>query len=94
MPAWCTQQGFTARPAFEHQPVSSDTVPVLAISGHYDPFTPPEWADRATANIARRYLVTLPDAGHDSALSGTCPIQIVSAFIADPTSEPSTACVS
>jgi pimeloyl-ACP methyl ester carboxylesterase len=66
---------------------------VLAISGRFDPFTPPEWAERATAGFASRHLVTLPKAGHDTALAGNCPITIVSAFIAAPTHAPDLRCI-
>ena len=87
-PAWCAQQGFSPRPDSEKQPVSSDSVPVLAVSGLFDPFTPPEWADRATATFATRHLIVLPDAGHDTALAGECPIHVVSAFIDNPAAAP------
>jgi pimeloyl-ACP methyl ester carboxylesterase len=93
MPAWCGSAGFVGGAAFENEPVSNESVPVLAISGRFDPFTPPEWAERATAGFATRHLVALPKAGHDAALSGLCPIAIVSAFIADPTRGPDRGCV-
>jgi pimeloyl-ACP methyl ester carboxylesterase len=92
LPRWCAAQNFAARPEFENAPVSSDSVPVLAISGRFDPFTPPEWADRATAGFATRHLVTLQSAGHDTALASACAIGIVAAFIADPDRAPDSDC--
>jgi pimeloyl-ACP methyl ester carboxylesterase len=92
MPAWCAEHNFAARPEYENAPVSSDSVPVLAMSGRFDPFTPPEWADRATAGIAMRYLVTLEAAGHDTALASACSVGIVSAFIEDPNRSPDAGC--
>jgi len=73
----CAEHNFTAVPSTTMTPVSSDAVPVLAISGRFDPCTPREWAERATAGFASRDLVTLENAGHDSALSSECPIGIV-----------------
>lgn len=93
LPIWCAKEEFQARPTREKQPVSSEMVPVLAISGLYDPFTPPEWADRATAGFSIRYLYTLPYAGHDTAVASSCAIRVVSAFIADPGHAPDGACV-
>jgi pimeloyl-ACP methyl ester carboxylesterase len=92
MPGWCAERGFAARPEYQTAAVTSDSVPVLAISGQFYPFTPPEWADRATAGFATRYLVTLRNAGHDSALRSTCPIGIVAAFTGEPGRSPDAAC--
>jgi pimeloyl-ACP methyl ester carboxylesterase len=89
---FCRQLGFQPRPSLENEPVGSD-VPLLVISGRYDPFTPPTWADRATAGFQNRYIYTLPAAGHDSASAGTCPKSIVSAFFATPTQTPDTRCL-
>jgi pimeloyl-ACP methyl ester carboxylesterase len=94
MPQWCAEHNFIAGGAEENAPVSSDAVPVLAISGRFDPFTPPEWADRATLHFGTRYLVTLQSAGHDTALSSVCSIAIVSAFVIDPTHAPESSCAS
>lgn len=89
---FCRQLGFQSRPSLENEPVSSN-VPLLVISGRYDPFTPPTWADRATAGFQNRYIYTLPAAGHDSASAGPCPKSIVSAFFATPTQAPDTRCL-
>jgi pimeloyl-ACP methyl ester carboxylesterase len=91
-PDLCAQLGFAAAQATEHAPVSGN-VPVLAVSGRYDPLTPPEWATRATAGFGTRYTYVLPFAGHDSALASLCPVGIVSAFFVDPTRAPDTTCI-
>jgi pimeloyl-ACP methyl ester carboxylesterase len=93
LPGFCVRQGLLPRPTFEAAPVSSATVPVLAISGAFDPFTPPEWAERATARFARRSLVTLPAAGHDTALAGLCPVELVSRFLDNPDQTVPAACI-
>jgi pimeloyl-ACP methyl ester carboxylesterase len=91
-PDRCATLGFAAAPASERAPVSGN-VPVLTISGRYDPLTPPEWADRATADFGTRYPYVLPFAGHDSALASLCPVAIVEAFFVEPSRAPDTRCI-
>jgi len=50
-------------PADFHEPVTSD-VPVLLISGPYDPVTPPRWAEEVVKHLARGLHVVIPDGHH------------------------------
>lgn len=89
---FCRQIGLKPRPASENQLVRS-RIPLLAISGQFDPFTPPAWAARATAGFTTRYVYTLPEAGHDSAGASDCSQAIVSAFFNQPTRRPAAYCI-
>jgi pimeloyl-ACP methyl ester carboxylesterase len=50
-------------PADFHEPVTSD-VPVLLISGPYDPVTPPRWAEEVVKHLSRGLHVVIPDGHH------------------------------
>src|SRR5262249_47433183 len=55
--AACQEWRRGAVPADFHQPVTSD-VPVLLVSGPYDPVTPPRWAEQVGAHFSHaRQLV-------------------------------------
>ncbi len=92
LPVFCETFGFEPADPREAKAVSSD-VPTLVISGRYDPFTPPEWADRASEGLSRAYIYILEDAGHDAASAGSCPHLLVHNFYADPSQAPDDICV-
>jgi pimeloyl-ACP methyl ester carboxylesterase len=73
------------------QPVSSD-VPVLLISGEFDPITPPHYAALAAETLSRSYHVELAGAGHDAAVL-RCGQKLVRSFVSDPSSAPSDECI-
>jgi pimeloyl-ACP methyl ester carboxylesterase len=50
-------------PADYHQPVSS-AVPVLLVSGPYDPVTPPRWAEQVVTHLSRGRHLIIPDGHH------------------------------
>jgi pimeloyl-ACP methyl ester carboxylesterase len=50
-------------PADFHQPVTSD-VPVLMISGPYDPVTPPRWAEQTGQHLSHSLHLIIPDGHH------------------------------
>lgn len=50
-------------PADFHRPVSSD-VPVLLVSGPYDPVTPPRWAEQVAPHLRHSLHLVIPDAHH------------------------------
>lgn len=69
-------------PASFHQPVTSN-VPVLLISGPYDPVTPPAWAEKVAAYLPHSFHLVIPDGHHGSGgLSHPeCLDQIKAAFL-------------
>ncbi len=76
----------------ENAPVTSD-VPVLLLSGEYDPITPPVWAAQAAAALSNAYHYTFPGVGHGVYAAGTCPRAMMAAFLADPRTPPEAACI-
>jgi pimeloyl-ACP methyl ester carboxylesterase len=61
--AACKEWRRGAIPSGFHQPVSS-TIPMLLISGPYDPVTPPEWAEKVAAHLPRSFHLVVPDGHH------------------------------
>ncbi|HEX7843195.1 MAG TPA: alpha/beta hydrolase, partial [Kofleriaceae bacterium] len=61
--AACKEWRRGAIPADFHQPVTSE-VPVLLISGTYDPVTPPRWAEQVAAHLPHAVHVVVPDGHH------------------------------
>ena len=64
-----------------HEPVTGD-VPVLLLSGEYDPVTPPEYADQVAAHFDNAMHLVAPGQGHIAVTRG-CMGDIVSTFITD-----------
>lgn len=71
-------------PAAFKQPVDSD-LPVLLLSGEYDPVTPPAYAERALATLSNARHLVVPGQGHIVQARGCMP-KLLSQFIreADP----------
>lgn len=66
-----------AVPADVHQPVRSD-VPVLLISGEWDPVTPPEFAEEVARTLSNSLHVVVPRGSHGGA--GRCTEELVQTF--------------
>ncbi len=75
-----------------HEPVSSE-VPVLVLNGEYDPWSVPEAADRARADLTTAYGLVLPAIGHGTLRATACARAIAGRFVADPTTEPDASCI-
>lgn len=68
-------------PAGYHQPVDED-VPVLLLSGEFDPVTPPAWGERVASGFPNARHFTVPDQGH-ALLGRGCVDELVARFVAD-----------
>ncbi len=75
-----------AAPSF-HDPVRSN-VPVLILSGEYDPITPPAWAKAAAATLPRGVVIQFPGIGHGIIASHRCADQLAVRFLEDPSRPP------
>lgn len=73
-----------------HQPVVSD-IPVLALSGAFDPITPPAFADAAIAKMSHAYHYTFPAEGH-GVIFNACALSMITNFVADPQQQPKASC--
>jgi pimeloyl-ACP methyl ester carboxylesterase len=74
-------------------PVKS-SIPVLFISGEFDPATPPENADLAAKTLSNSQVVVVPGGGHDSMFGGPCPIALTRDFLNSPFQKVDQSCLS
>jgi pimeloyl-ACP methyl ester carboxylesterase len=90
----CPQWPTHAPNPVDHQPVVSD-VPALVLESADDPQTPPAYGKRAAETLSHSFYVETPGIGHSViGNGGTCAVDMVRAFVADPTTKPQTTCVS
>ncbi|MFZ6028483.1 MAG: alpha/beta fold hydrolase [Chloroflexota bacterium] len=68
-------------------------LPVLLLSGGFDPITPSEYAEIAAASLTNSYQVEFPRGAHGQLFDGGCADSIVQAFWQNPGQAPDTACV-
>jgi pimeloyl-ACP methyl ester carboxylesterase len=68
-------------PAAFKQPVDSD-LPVLLLSGEFDPVTPPSYAERALATLGNARHLVAPGQGHIVQMRGCMP-RLLTRFIRD-----------
>jgi len=87
----CDLWDVPASPPSAAAPVTSD-LPVLLLSGRYDPITPPELAAHAAEGLPNATLVVLDGRSHGVWAVDHCAIRIVDEFAADPQSKPDTSC--
>jgi hypothetical protein len=78
--------------AGENQPVSSD-LPVLVMSGEFDPITPPAYGEWAAATLSNAYVYEYPGLGHGSSSDEGCSQDMVLAFWDDPSTAPDSTCI-
>ena len=74
------------------EPVES-TLPVLVLSGSFDPITPPENGRIVAEKLPNSFVVEFPTGGHGAALSGDCQDGIIRAFLDQPDQPPDTGCI-
>jgi pimeloyl-ACP methyl ester carboxylesterase len=67
-----------------HAPVRSD-VPVLILTGNYDPITPPAWAEGAAVSLPKSTVIHFPGIGHGVIESHRCADQLALRYLDDPT---------
>lgn len=81
-----------ALPASVDDPVSSD-LPVLVLSGGFDPVTPPTYGAQAAESLSNSYSFVFPYGGHGAVSSGECQDDIFLQFLANPAQKPDGACI-
>ncbi len=87
----CEPWGAKASSASAGAPVESD-LPVLLLSGEFDPITPPAFAESAAEGFSNATLVTQAGRGHGIWVGDDCIGSIVDEFVADPGGTFDTAC--
>ena len=89
----CSYMNLPVLPDETDIPISSD-VPVLLLSGAFDPATPAYNAEEILATLPNGFSFEFPYGGHEQFLTGdACAESIVAVFIADPTTEPDANCI-
>jgi pimeloyl-ACP methyl ester carboxylesterase/glucose/arabinose dehydrogenase len=88
----CAAMGIADAGGTVRDAATSD-IPVLTVSGEFDPVTPASYADRVRKTLSASYGLEFPGVGHGVLLSAGCPTQLVAGFIAAPTQEPDAACI-
>jgi pimeloyl-ACP methyl ester carboxylesterase len=79
--------------AVEQSPVTSE-IPVLLLSGEFDPVTPLEFGHSVARSLSQSYVFDFPGMGHW--VNGTghpCQIAIIQAFLEDPFHAPDAGCI-
>ncbi|TWH75216.1 alpha/beta hydrolase [Modestobacter roseus] len=76
----------------ENEALDSD-LPTLVLAGELDPITPPRWGEQLAEELGNSVYVEFPGTGHGSVGTHECAAQLTREFLADPGSEPDTACV-
>ncbi|MFP4323491.1 MAG: alpha/beta fold hydrolase [Anaerolineales bacterium] len=79
-------------PDHTRQLVQSE-VPVLMLSGAYDPITPEIFAQEVSQGLATHYAYTFADHGHSVFFGNRCAREIATDFLAAPDVEPDAACL-
>lgn len=69
-------------------------LPVLLLSGRFDPITPPYFAEQVLPHLPNGYHFVDPYGSHGVAFGNECIDQIVLDFLAEPTAEPDSYCLS
>jgi pimeloyl-ACP methyl ester carboxylesterase len=88
----CQVWDVEAAPAGEKEPVESD-VPVLILTGEFDPITPPKWGWLAGETLSSSYYYEFRGLGHGIMRSNRCGFQIGYQFLSDPYTEPDASCL-
>ena len=89
--AMCKAWNVASGDAREALPVTSD-VPVLIMTGQFDPDTPPDWGRGLIANMPNAQVVLMPGRSHGAGFN-RCGGALEMAFINDPTAPLDTTCV-
>ena len=73
-------------------PVVSD-IPTLLLSGHFDPITPPVFAETVAETLSNGYAYTFPDTSHGALGTTGCADRIIIDFLNDPRVRPEAGCL-
>ena len=78
----------------ENAPLQSD-LPTLALSGKFDPVTPPAWAQQLAGHLKDVYSFVFPASGHTPTFSDPsgCALDMAIAFVHDPSQAPDQSCL-
>jgi hypothetical protein len=78
----CRAWGVSPAPPIENEPVASE-VPVLVLSGEFDPDTSPSWGRGVLAHLPHGRFVSMPGRSHGAGFN-RCGVRVEVAFLKDP----------
>lgn len=87
----CRDWGIPLLPRSDLEPVRSD-LPVLLLSGDFDPITPPAYAEKLLPDLPNAVHVVFPAGAHGQAMTDPCANRLIAAFLDDPLSPIDAAC--
>lgn len=87
----CDRLDIGADAEAEQGPIASD-IATLVLVGEFDPITPPSWARQAAASLSAVEVIEVVGSGHAPSFE-QCPLDVLVAFVADPTPPIDAACV-
>jgi len=88
----CEMWGIDPAGKRESEPVASD-IPVLLLSGDYDPATPPELARLAAETLTNSKLYEFMGLSHGVLFFSDCAVQMATQFVANPAEEIDASCM-
>ena len=90
-PTMCGAWGVAPASAIENAPVATD-VPVLVLSGEFDPDTPPDWGRGILAHLPHGRFVSMPGHSHGAGFN-RCGGSVEVAFLKNPQAPLDLGCV-
>ncbi len=90
---WACPLWPSAKPVKTHKSLKANQVPVLLLSGEYDPATPSKWAKYVAGNTGSSQLVVFRGIGHDVVDTTPCGGEVVSDFLNNPKAPITTPCL-
>jgi pimeloyl-ACP methyl ester carboxylesterase len=88
----CDFWGAGVADGVQNTAVSSD-IPTLILVGEFDTATPPQWATITAQSLSNSFVFEFPGAGHSLLTTTDCSVDIITAFLADPGTEPDRTCI-
>lgn len=88
----CRAWGIPLLPRQDLAPVASG-LPVLMLSGDFDPITPPSYAEKLLPTLSNARHVIFPAGAHGQAMSDPCANALIADFLDDPEAPLDTTCV-
>ncbi len=90
---WACPLWPSAKAVKVHKSHKQNEVPVLFLSGEYDPATPSVWAESVARDMGRSQLVLFHGVGHDVIDTTECGGEVVSDFLENPDAKIKTPCL-
>ncbi|PJF29621.1 MAG: hypothetical protein CUN52_07475 [Phototrophicales bacterium] len=91
-PELCAKLGIPALDSLIVDAQPTANVPVLVLSGEFDPITPPSGGDVIVASLPNATHLVFPNGAHGQ-LGDTCAISIMTEFVNNPTATPDSSCI-